>query len=121
MNNLKEKYAGDLWDISDIPSNTVLRDWYEDGIRCQIVRGPCALCAYLGVPLDHPIANKNYEDIPLSVHYGLTFGSAGKIIYPQPTEYVSKKEAEALFGLAEEKTQEEEQFDKALKEWEDAQ
>lgn len=56
---------------------TVYEDWHEDGVRCIITRGPAALCAYLGIPLEHPLAGKEYDDIPLSVHGGLTYAGVG--------------------------------------------
>jgi hypothetical protein len=58
-------------------SGTIYRDWFEDGLRCLVMRGPGALCAYVGVPLDHPLAGRSYEDIPVRVHYGLTFSGEG--------------------------------------------
>ena len=35
-------------------------------------------CCYLGIPLNHPLTNKNYNDIPLQCHGGLTFGKVGE-------------------------------------------
>lgn len=55
----------------------VYADWYEDGIRCLIMRGPIGLCAYIGVPEGHPLAGFDYDDLPLSCHGGLTFSSMG--------------------------------------------
>jgi hypothetical protein len=52
-------------------------DFYEDGIHVLVMRGPFSLCAYLGIPQGHPLAGFNYEDIPLRVHGGLTFGKEG--------------------------------------------
>lgn len=34
-------------------------------------------CAYIGIPKDHPFAGKIYDDIPLNVHGGLTYGNFG--------------------------------------------
>jgi hypothetical protein len=64
-------------------SGTIYEDGYESGVRYIIMRGPVALCAYLGVPLDHPLANQPYDDIPLRVHGGLTFGEEGKKPWPE--------------------------------------
>lgn len=63
-------------------SGTIYKDWFEDGIRCLIMRGPASLCAYLGVPETHPLADKSYDDIPLSVHGGLTFSCKGDGMRP---------------------------------------
>ena len=41
-------------------------------------RQPYAWCVYLGVPLDHPLAGFDYDNIPLSVHGGLTFAREGE-------------------------------------------
>jgi hypothetical protein len=60
---------------------TIYRDWYEDGVRCLIVRGPGSLCAYVGVPLYHPLAYQNCMDFPLNCHGRLTFGCEGDGVY----------------------------------------
>lgn len=56
---------------------TIYADWFEDGIRCLILRGPMALCAYIGLPEGHPLSNNSYEDMPLLVHGGLKFAGKG--------------------------------------------
>lgn len=58
--------------------STVYYDWFDEGVRCLIVRGPASLCAYFGIPIDHPLANKPYDDLPLDVHGGLTFSGEGE-------------------------------------------
>ena len=58
-------------------SRTTYRDWYEDGVRCLIVRGPGGLCAYLGVPIDHHLSGRGYDNIPLDCHGGLTYSGEG--------------------------------------------
>lgn len=55
----------------------IFYDEFHDGIRVLVVRGPCALCAYLGIAKDHPLAGFSYDDIPLSVHGGLTYSGDG--------------------------------------------
>ena len=64
-------------ELAGLESGTILEDAYENGVRYLIMRGPCALCAYVGVPLDHPLAGKDYDSIPLDCHYGLTFAKEG--------------------------------------------
>lgn len=64
-------------ELAELESGTILEDAYENGVRYLIVRGPCALCAYVGVPLDHPLAGRSYEGINLDCHYGLTFAKEG--------------------------------------------
>lgn len=56
---------------------TVYIDAFEEGVRYLIVRGGGSLCAYLGIPMAHPLAGKDYDDLPLDCHGGLTFGSEG--------------------------------------------
>lgn len=62
-------------------SGTIYEDWYEEGIRCIIQRGPSSLCAYVGVPLNHPLAGFEYEALPIRVHGGLTFSGKGESKY----------------------------------------
>lgn len=64
------------------PVGTVYVDKIADGIRFLVMRGPTSLCAYVGVPLDHPIAGMDYNDIDLQVHGGLTFGREGAGTFP---------------------------------------
>ena len=64
-------------ELAAMKPGTILKDGYENGLRYLIVRGPCALCAYIGIPEDHPLAGKSYDDIPLDVHGGLTFADKG--------------------------------------------
>lgn len=59
--------------LLNVESGTILADWYEDGVRVLIMRGPGSLCAYIGVPSGHPLAGFDYDDIPLDCHGGLTF------------------------------------------------
>jgi hypothetical protein len=60
---------------------TPLLDFEHAGVRCLVIEGPVgALCAYVGVPADHPLAGKSDTDPALddlSVHGGLTFADEG--------------------------------------------
>lgn len=64
-------------ELLDTPSGTILHDKTEDGLRFIIMRGPRALCAYVGIPLDHPLAGHYCEAVCVSAHGGLTFSSEG--------------------------------------------
>lgn len=64
-------------ELSTLKSGTILEDAYLNGVRYIIVRGPVALCAYVGVPSGHPLANRDYNELPLSVHGGLTYAGEG--------------------------------------------
>ena len=53
--------------------------YVESGVKALILRNPeiGILCGYIALPLKHPLAGKNYDDIPIQVHGGLTFGDKG--------------------------------------------
>lgn len=56
-------------------------DRHKDGLRFIIRRGPCGLCAYVGIPESHPLAGHSYDDLPIECHGGLTFSSLGNNKY----------------------------------------
>jgi len=46
----------------------------DTGLDCLIVRGGSgALCGYVGVPQGHPYYKKDYDDVDVNIHGGLTF------------------------------------------------
>ena len=57
---------------------TIYHDKYDEGVRFIVMRGPGALCAYAGIPENHPLAGHHYDDLPVQAHGGLTFGSKGE-------------------------------------------
>lgn len=61
-----------LWD--DEPDK---KQWLDEatGLPCLIVRssGSGGLCGYVGVARDHPLYGKNYDEVDIDVHGGLTF------------------------------------------------
>jgi hypothetical protein len=59
-----------------------LADWTIGEYRVLIRRGFCALCAYVGVPTDHPWAGWDRRKIPVEVHGGFTFCSVGDGDWP---------------------------------------
>lgn len=62
------KYAGP-W--NDEPNSLA---WEQDGFPCAIVRnGGGALCGYVGLPADHPLATGEASIESLSVHGGITW------------------------------------------------
>ena len=65
------------WEIIGFEPGHIFEDWIEDGIRHLVMRGPAALCAYLGIPKDHPLAGFGYNDVVVNCHCGLTFASMG--------------------------------------------
>lgn len=72
-----KQYPDDLVDISEIKPGTVLRDWFDEGVRVVVMRGQFSMNVYLGVPEDHPLAGHDYDSLPLDCHGGLTFASVG--------------------------------------------
>jgi len=54
-------------------------EYVESGVKALILRNPDfgTLCGYIALPLKHPLAGKNYNDIPIQVHGGLTYGDKG--------------------------------------------
>ena len=64
-------------------SGTILHDEYDEGLRFIVMRGPCSLCAYVGLPSAHPLAGHNYDDLPVSAHGGLTFAAEGHDAWPE--------------------------------------
>jgi hypothetical protein len=46
----------------------------QDGMMWFVVlRGPYSLCAYIGIPANHPLAGHHYEALPVRCHGGLTY------------------------------------------------
>jgi hypothetical protein len=76
-------HAPDWEQVTSAESGHVFYDAIEEGVRILVMRGPFHLCAYLGVPKDHPLAGFGYDDLPMQVHGGLTFGSEGKKNWPE--------------------------------------
>lgn len=74
------KVAEVSWaDVVAAETGHIFIDKFDEGLRFIVMRGPAALCAYVGLPKDHPLAGHNYDDLPVQAHGGLTFGrEAGK-------------------------------------------
>lgn len=54
------------------------KQWLDaaTGLPCLIVRNDGgALCGYVGVPIGHPLYEKDYNDADVEVHGGLTFAN----------------------------------------------
>lgn len=77
MTDITNYYEMSFEELAALKEGTIIDDWFEDGVRCMIMRGPFSLCAYFGIPLDHPLAGKEYDAVPLDCHGGLTFSRAG--------------------------------------------
>lgn len=78
MSRMKTKQELYTWEnISKAESGTVFLDEFDEGVRFFIMKGGSALCVYVGIPIDHPLAGFGYDDLPLECHGGLTFSGAG--------------------------------------------
>jgi hypothetical protein len=64
-------------------TGTIFLDRFDEGVRFLIMRGPCSLCAYLGIPEAHPLAGKSYDDLPVQCHGGLTFAGKSSGSFPE--------------------------------------
>lgn len=53
------------------------REWIHAGLLCAVTQPRQAMnrCGYVRVPPTHPWHGKDYNDVDVSVHGGLTFGS----------------------------------------------
>jgi len=65
-------------DCLDDAPGTIYADWEQDGYRCLIMRGPCSICGYIGMKEGHPAFGKDYNDIDVRCHGGLTFAHDDK-------------------------------------------
>ena len=62
---------------------TIYHDEVRGGVRELVMRGPVALAAYAGVPLDSKLAKiANYDHIDVPAHGGLTFGRVADNFHP---------------------------------------
>ena len=68
------------------PAPTIYADWTEGEYRCLVMRGPCSLCAYVGVKEGHPLYEKDYLNLDVDCHYGLTYAGMGDDKY-RPSGY----------------------------------
>ena len=61
----------------------IYADWIDGEFRCLIMRGPCSLCAYIGVPNGHPFYGKDCSDLDIDCHGGLTFSAEAHGKWPE--------------------------------------
>lgn len=56
----------------------IVKEWESHGLLCRVLDGPFSnYNGYVAVSKSHPYWGKEYSDIHVSVHGGLTFGSQG--------------------------------------------
>ena len=74
---IREKLDGDWQIVARAPFGHVFEDRMIGMLRFLITRGPIALCAYIGIPLGHPLSGRKYDELEIPCHGGLTFSEAG--------------------------------------------
>jgi hypothetical protein len=54
---------------------TIEKEWEHAGLKCKVAfTRQSHRCGYVAVPKGHIAYNKTYDDLPVDVHGGLTFG-----------------------------------------------
>lgn len=52
--------------------------WQAHGLKCKVILTEMGhRCGYVAVPKGHSTYGRNYDDIPVDVHGGLTYSSEG--------------------------------------------
>jgi hypothetical protein len=72
--------------ILEMQPGDIAIDQQRDVVRVLIMRGYGALCAYVGVPIGHPLAGFAPEDILLDCHGGCNFSTGAsrpELPYPE--------------------------------------
>jgi len=69
----RSNYVSGEWDNEPDKENWIDPETNYD---CMIVRGPLGgLCGYVGIPESNPFFERDYDDVPVHTHGGLTYGS----------------------------------------------
>lgn len=79
MEKTNEERMSEFMELVSHEQGRVYVDRFEDEVRVVILRGPGSLCAYLGIPIDHPLAGTDYNDLNVSCNGGLTYGGGRSI------------------------------------------
>jgi hypothetical protein len=78
MTECRKRFARGPWDNE--PDRI---EFTHVGFACLIVRNHTGtLCGYVGVPEDHPCYKKDYSEVDVDVHGGLTFAAACQVDGP---------------------------------------
>lgn len=52
------------------------KEWESEGFKCKVIFARQShRCGYVGVPKGHIAYDKDYDELPIDVHGGLTYGS----------------------------------------------
>ena len=56
-----------------------IKEWIAHGFKCKILKAPIGcINGYVAIPKDHPDWGKDYDEIGVNVHGGLTYGQQGR-------------------------------------------
>jgi hypothetical protein len=77
------------------PDMIIEKEWItKAGYKAQVVAQPMGhRCGYVTVPEDHPCFGKDYNDIDIEVHGGLTFAHDGEFGFDCAHFYDAKDES----------------------------
>lgn len=55
------------------------KKWQSHGFKCKVIFVRRShRCGYVGIPKGHVAYDKDYDDLPIEVHGGLTYGQIGE-------------------------------------------
>jgi hypothetical protein len=73
---LLPKYDKSKWTHGEWDNEPDRKDFIHTGYSCFILRnGSGNWCGYVGIPSTHPSFGKDYDDVPVNVHGGLTYAN----------------------------------------------
>lgn len=72
-----EKVIKNSWGDGPWQQEVDRLEWRHNGFPCLMVRHASFghWCGYVGIPPGHPYYEKNYDDVPVEIHGGLTYAS----------------------------------------------
>jgi hypothetical protein len=83
-----------VWPLANPPAVV----WRHAGIECAIAFGWMNWNGYVRLPKRHPWRTRSYDEIPVAVHGGLTFGPARERRSPGEPSYRPARPASAVGG-----------------------
>jgi hypothetical protein len=71
------RYDRTHWASGPWDAEPDLVEFRHAGLPCVLRRSPMGVwCGYVGIPPEHPDHGGDYNDVPVEVHGGLTYGRA---------------------------------------------
>lgn len=72
--DLIPSYDKSNWGVGEWNNEPDRQDFIHAGFSCFILRNQIGCwCGYVGIPESHPYFGKDYNDIPVDVHGGITY------------------------------------------------